>query len=228
MKRVAPYLFHPARPEELTDPMRKKILCGAIAAILAGPALAADNFSYNMLELGITGSTVDDPGGDLDAEGGGLSLRASAEFTPNVFGFLDLGSTRYDLKYYDEDFKIAQGGLGLGFNYPLGSGLDLVAGASFQRMRTESDVDTYSGNGYGLHLGLRGGTGKIEWNAGLDYIDIDFDLAEDSFKASDTMFRGGFRYNFTPLFSMGLDLASNGDDETRAALAFRWTFSDRN
>lgn len=207
--------------------MRKTMACGALAAMLmAGPALA-DNFSYNMLELGLTGSTVDDQSGDLDAEGGGLSLRASAEFTPHVFGFLDLAGTRYDLKYYDEDFNISQGGLGLGFNYPLGRGLDLVAGASLQRVRTETDFDAFSGNGYGLHLGLRGGAGRIEWNAGFDYTDVDFDLGEESFDASDTMFRAGFRYNFTPLFSMGLDLAGNGDDETRGVIAFRWTFNDR-
>jgi hypothetical protein len=207
--------------------MRKTLACGALAALFAGPALA-DNFSYNMLELGLIGSTVDDQGSDLDAEGGGLSLRASAEFTPHVFGFIDLAGTRYDLKYYDENFNIGQGGLGIGFNYPLGRGLDLVTGASLQRVRMETDFDTFSGNGYGLHLGLRGGGGRIEWNAGLDYTDVNFDLSEDEdFDASDTMFRAGFRYNFTPLFSLGLDLAGNGDDETRAVVAFRWTFNDR-
>ncbi len=206
--------------------MRKSITCGALAALMSGPVLA-DNFSYNMLELGLSGSTVDDQAGDLDAEGGGLTLRGSAELTPHLFGFLDLATTRYDLKYYDEEFDISQGALGVGFNYPLARGLDLVAGASLQRLRTETEVDAFSGNGYGLHLGLRGGTGRIEWNAGLDYTEVDFDLGEDAFDASDTMFRAGFRYHFTPLFSMGLDLAGNGDDETRGILAFRWTFNDR-
>ncbi|MFO7324360.1 MAG: outer membrane beta-barrel protein [Pseudomonadota bacterium] len=199
----------------------------AALALASTPALAADNFSYNMIDLGIVGSTVDDQDGDLDVEGGGIRFRGSAELTPNVFGFLELSSTRYDLKYYDEHFDIGRGALGIGFNYPLAPGLDLVAGASLQRMRTESLVDTFSGNGYGLHFGLRGGTGRIEWHAGLDYSDFDFDLGEDSFEASDTMFHAGFRYKFTPLFSLGLDLAGNGDDETNATLAFRWTFGDR-
>lgn len=203
-----------------------------IAAALAATALAApamaDNFSYNILEIGLTGSTVDDQGGDLDAEGGGLSLAASAEFTPNVFGFLDISGNRYDLKYYDEHFDIGRGALGLGFNYPLGRGLDLVTGVSFQRLRTETDFDTFSGNGYGLHLSLRGGTGRLEWNAGLEYTDVNFDLPdEEGFDASDTMFKAGFRYRFTPLFALGLDLAGNGDDEARATLAFRWNFNDR-
>lgn len=222
-----PFLF-PARPEELTDPMRKTIACGAIAALMAGPALA-DNFSYNQIELGLSGSTVDDQASDLDAEGGGLSLNASAEFTPNVFGFIDVSGTRYDLKYYDEHFDIGRGGVGIGFNFPLARGLDLVSGASLQRVRMESEFDTFSGNGYGLHLGLRGGGGRFEWHAGLDYTDVNFDLPEDEgFEASDTMFQAGFRYNFTRLFALGLDVAGNGDDETSATVAFRWTFNDRN
>lgn len=208
--------------------MRKISIAAALAsAALAGPALA-DNFSYNLIELGLTGSTVDDQGGDLDAEGSGLSFAASAEFTPNVFGFIDLSGNRYDLKYYDEHFDIGRGGLGLGFNYPLGRGLDLVTGVSLQRLRTETDFDTFSGNGYGLHLGLRGGTGRIEWNAGLEYTDVNFDLPDgEGFDASDTMFQAGFRYKFTPLFALGLDIAGNGDDETSATLAFRWNFNDR-
>lgn len=227
LQKVAPFTFRPA-PEELTDPMRKTIACGALAALMAGPALA-DNFSYNMIELGLLGTTVDDQGSDLDAEGGGLSFRGSAEFTPNVFGFVDLSSTRYELKYYDEHFDIGRGGLGVGFNFPLGSGLDLVTGASLQRVRMQSEFDTFSGNGYGLHLGLRGGSGRFEWHAGLDYTDVDFDLpGDEAFDASDTMFGAGFRYHFTRLFSLGLDVAGNGDDEARAAVAFRWTFNDRN
>src|SRR5690554_5701857 len=112
LKKVALFTFRPP-PEELTDPMRKTITCGAFAALLAGPALA-DNFSYSMIELGLIGATVDDQAGDLDVEGGGLSLRGSAEFTPNVFGFVDLSTTRYELKYYDEHFDIGRGGLGIG------------------------------------------------------------------------------------------------------------------
>jgi hypothetical protein len=208
--------------------MRKTILASAIATLaVAGPALA-DNFSYNILELGLVGATVDDQGGDLDTEGGGLSLGASVEFTPNIYGFLNLSGVTHDLKYYDESFDIGQGGLGIGFNLPLASSLDLVSGVSLQSLRMETDFDTFSGNGYGLNVGLRGGGGRLEWNVGLEYIDIDFDLPDDeAFSASDTMFKAGFRYKFTRLFALGLDVAGNGDDETRALVAFRWNFNDR-
>lgn len=206
---------------------RHVIPASIAAAVLASTPALADNFSYNQIELGIVGTTVDDQGGDFDTEGGGLKLRGSVEFTPNLFGFADLSSQRHELKYYDEHFDISRAALGVGFNYPLGRGLDLVTSASLQRLRTESEVDTFSGNGYGLYLGLRGGAGRVEWHAGLEYSDFDFDLGgEDDFDASDTMFSAGFRYQFTPTFSLGLDLAGNGDDETSATLAFRWTFSD--
>lgn len=208
--------------------MRKTVLSGAVAAlVLAAPAMA-DNFSYNILEFGIVGSTVDDQSGDLDTEGRGLALDASVELTPNFFGFMELSSTTHEFKYYNDSFDIGRGALGAGFNFPLGAGLDLVAGASLQKLRMESDFDAFSGYGYGLNLGLRGGSGKFEWNAGLEYVDVDFDLSEDeSFDARDTMFNAGFRYRFTRAFALGLDVAGNGDDEARAGVAFRWNFADR-
>lgn len=208
--------------------MRKIVLPAAlVAATLAAPAMA-DNFSYNMIELGITGSTVDDQSGDLDTEGGGLSLDASVELTPNLFGFLDLSTTTHEFKYYDEEFDIGRGAIGLGVNFPLARGLDLVTGASLQRLRMESDLDSFSGYGYGLHLGLRGGSGRMEWKVGMDYTDLDFDDDEGGFDARDTMFNAGFRYRFTRMFALGLDVAGNGDDETSATVAFRWNFADRN
>lgn len=206
--------------------MRKIVLPALAAAAFAAPAMA-DNFSYNILELGITGTTVDDQSGDLDTEGGGLSLDASVELTPNLFGFLDLSSTTHEFKYYDEEFDIGRGAIGLGVNFPLAPGLDLVSGASLQRLRMESDLDSFSGYGYGLHLGLRGGTGRLEWKVGMEYVDLDFDDSEGGFDARDTMFNAGFRYRFTRLFALGLDVAGNGDDETSATVAFRWNFADR-
>lgn len=206
--------------------MRKIVLPALVAASLAAPAMA-DNFSYNILELGITGTTVDDQSGDLDTEGGGLSLGASVELTPNLFGFLDLSSTTHEFKYYNEEFDIDRGAIGLGVNFPLAPGLDLVSGASLQRLRMETDLDSFSGYGYGLHLGLRGGTGRLEWKVGMQYTDLDFDDDEGGFDARDTMFNAGFRYRFTRAFALGLDVAGNGDDETSATVAFRWNFADR-
>lgn len=208
---------------------KNRIAAGAIGALLAAPAFAADNFSYNILEFGLVGSQVDDQSGDLDTEGGGLSLAASVEFTPNIFGFLTLSGVTQDFKYYDESFDIGRGGIGVGFNLPLARNIDLVSGISLEGLRMETDVDTFSGDGYGLQVGLRGGGGRIEWHAGIKYVDLKFDdLDEDAFSIDDTFFEAGFRYKFTRLFSMGLDVSANGDDETSAALAFRWNFDDRN
>jgi len=208
--------------------MRKTVLPGAVAAlVLAAPAMA-DNFSYNILEFGIVGSSVDDQSGDLDTEGHGLSLDASVELTPNLFGFLELSRVSHEFKYYEDGFDIGRGALGAGVNFPLAAGLDLVAGASVQKLRMESEFDAFSGYGYGLNLGLRGGAGKLEWTVGMEYVDLDFDLSGDeSFDAADTMFNAGLRYRFTRLFALGLDVAGNGDDEASAAVAFRWNFANR-
>ena len=74
---------------------------------------------------------------------------------------------------------------------------------------------------------VRGGTGRLEWKVGMEYVDLDFDDDEGGFDARDTMFNAGFRYRFTRLFALGLDVAGNGDDETSATVAFRWNFADR-
>jgi hypothetical protein len=63
---------------------------------------------------------------------------------------------------------------------------------------------------------------------GLEYIDVDIDLSdEEAFSASDTMIKAGIRYKFTRLFALGQYVACNGDDDTRAIVAFRWNFNDR-
>jgi len=200
-------------------------------ALLAAPAMAADNFSYNLLEIGLIGTQVDDQSGDLDTEGGGLSLAASAELTPNIFGFINLSGVTQEFKYYDdESFDIGRAGIGVGFNLPLTRNLDLVSGISLEGLRMETDEDTFSGDGYGLRVGLRGGGGRVEWHAGVKYVDLKFDGLpdDDSFSVDDTFVEAGFRYKFTRTFALGLDVAGNGDDETSATLAFRWNFNDRN
>lgn len=210
--------------------MRKFVAVGALGALMAGPVLAADNFSYNQIELGLIGTSVDDEAGDLDTEGGGLSLAASVEFTPNVFGFINLSSVRHEFKYYDEDFDIGRAGIGVGFNLPLTQRLDLVSGISLEGLRLDDGIDEIDGSGYGLNLGLRGGGGRsrFEWNVGLKYVDLKFDDENGDFSLDDTFLTGGFRYSFTRTFALGLDLSSNGDDESSALVAFRWTFADRN
>jgi Outer membrane protein beta-barrel domain len=203
--------------------MRKSLAVPAMAALaLTGPVMAGD-LSYNMLEVGLIGDTIDDPNGNEDLQGSGASIGGSWEFGPSMFGFANLSGTDYEYRHYsDSDFKAGQFQLGLGFHVPLSSRLDLVSGASLQRLRLEDDFNnTLNESGYGLNVGLRGLIGRrFEWTGRLNY--VDFGDGGD-----DTSWTAGFRYYFTPLFAMGLDLGSTDKNEANALIAFRWDFGNR-
>ena len=203
--------------------MRKVLAIAAVAALAAaGPVMAAD-FSYNTLELGLYGQSIDDPNGDEGLDGSGLVMNGSWEFSPGVFGFASLGGTEYEYRNYDDsDFTLGELQLGVGFHVPLSSQVDLVSGVSLQRLRFEDDFNnTLNENGYGLNVGLRGMAGnRFEWTAGIKYVD----LGEGQDDASWT---AGFRYHFTRLFSMGLDIGSTDSNEGNALIGFRWDFGNR-
>jgi hypothetical protein len=197
-------------------------LCAVATLALAGPAMAGD-FSYNTLELGLFGESIDDPNGDEGLDGSGISVSGSWAFSPGVFGFASLGGTEYEYRNYDDrDFTLGQLQLGVGFHVPLSEQLDLVSGISLQRIRLEDDFNyTLNESGYGLNVGLRGLVGRrFEWTAGLKY--VDFGDHQD-----DTSWSAGFRYYFTRLFAMGLDLGSTDKNEGSAVIAFRWDFGNR-
>jgi len=200
--------------------MRKSLAISSVAALLlAGPAMAAD-FSYNTLELGLTGESIDDPGGDEGLDGSGLSVSGSWALNPGVFGFASLSGTDYEYRHLvGEDFTAGRFELGLGFNIPLSSQLDLVSGVSVQRLRLEDqDQNALNEDGYGLKVGLRGmASDRFEWTAGLNYVDFGHGL-------DDTSWTAGFRYHFTRRFSMGLDIGSSDKDQGNGMIGFRWDF----
>lgn len=203
--------------------MRKLLAVPALASLaLAGPVMAGD-LSYNMLELGLIGDTIDDPNGNEDLQGSGASIAGSWAFSPNMFGFANLSATDYKYQHYsDSDFTAGQFQLGLGFHVPLGSQLDLVSGASLQRLRLEDNYNnSLNERGYGLNVGLRGLVGRrFEWAARLNYIDL-------GNGGDDTSWTAGFRYYFTRLFAMGLDVGSTDKNEANALIALRWDFGNK-
>jgi hypothetical protein len=179
--------------------MRKSVALGTIAALgLAGPVMAAEGFSYNLIE-----------GSYIDAEDGvdGLGVAGSVEFTSNVFGFgsyssLDAGP-----------FDVSQFTLGAGMNFPLAPNLDLVGGLSFERV----EVDGFgSDTGFGANIGVRGRVlEKLELTAGLKYVDF-------GNGADDTALQAGGRWYFTNAFAAGVDV---GEDSY--ALTLRYDFGNR-
>lgn len=205
--------------------MRKSLALSAIAAMaLAGPALAADKFSYTYIEGSLSGEAIDDPNGNEEIEGSGVGLTGSVALNKHVFGFMNLSGTDYQYKNYDDsDFSIGRFGLGVGLNVPLGSRVDLVSGVSLQRLRAklEDFDDATNEQGYGLNVGLRGLIGeRLQWTVGLNYVDFG-----DNF--DDTSWTTGFRYYFTRTFAMGLDVGSTDKNQGQGLIAFRWDIGNR-
>jgi len=207
--------------------MRKLLVLPAMATLaLAGPAMAG-TFSYDMVEAGIIGDSIDDPHGNNDLDGRGLSLGGSVALTPHVFGFGNISGTHYEYRHFDgSDFDVGNFQLGLGFNMPLNSRLDLVSGISLQRLHLENDTqDSLNESGYGLNVGLRGMIGpRLQWTVGMNYVDYGRDNGD---AGDDTSWNAGFRYYFTRVFAVGVDVGSTDKNQANALIAFRWDLGNR-
>jgi hypothetical protein len=203
--------------------MRKSALFSMIVAIFACGQASADNFSYNKIDLGLIGTNID-YGNGIEIDGVGLGANGSWEFGSNVFGFG--GVSHVELSVDGEELgSITQSSLGLGFNVPLGSRIDLVGTAAYQRadLLDADGYDAGAADGYGIGLGVRGLGGKrFHWHANLNYSDLDGE--------GGLAYEAGFRFQFTRLFGLGLDLSASDDDGVTtgiATLAFRFQFGDR-
>lgn len=174
--------------------------------------LAADGFSYNLVEASYVSTEVD----GLDVDGDGFGIGGSVAFAPNVFGFAGLTDIDYDAGISATNFNA-----GLGFNWALNPALDLVSGVSFERVKVKvSGFGSDSDSGYGLNVGLRGRVGEaLELTGGVKYVDLGSDL-------DDTTLSVGARYYFTPAFAAGIDVSDN-DDGTTWGLAVRYDFGSR-
>ncbi|MEJ0099595.1 MAG: outer membrane beta-barrel protein [Pseudomonadota bacterium] len=206
--------------------MRKLLVLSALATLgVAGPVMAG-TFSYDMVEAGIIGDTIDDPHGSEDLEGHGLSVGGSVSLTPNVFGFANYSSTDYEYRHFDDsDFTVGHFALGVGFDVPLSRRLDLVSGISLQRLHLDNDNDTLNEDGYGLNVGLRGMLGpRLQWTVGLNYVDYGRSDGDDG---DDTSWTAGFRYYFTRVFAVGVDVGSTDKNQANALIAFRWDLGNR-
>lgn len=194
--------------------MRKSAVIGAVAALLAGPALA-DGFSYNNIEAQFISTEIEDIEPGVDLEGDGFGISGSVEFGPTIHGFASVSGTEYE-----DVVDVGALTLGLGFNTSLAPALDLVTGISYERLKVEFDDFGNREEGVGLSAGLRGRVGdRLELNAGLKYNYFNEDL-------DDTTIVAGGRYYFSRAFAVGLDYSENDDGDTWA-LAFRYDFGNR-
>ncbi|MEO8313550.1 MAG: outer membrane beta-barrel protein [Pseudomonadota bacterium] len=195
--------------------MRKYIALGALMALgVAAPAIAAEGFSYNLVEAGYVSNEIKAEGLD----GSGFALNGSFEFSESLFGFANLVDADYD---EGSGFSTRTLSVGLGYAMPLGRSVDLVSGFSYENLRLHIDgLGSASEKGFGANVGLRGRVAEsLELTGNVKYTDFGHNL--DDF----TLSVGG-RYYFTPAFAAGIDVSDN-DDGTAWTVALRYDFGRR-
>ena len=196
--------------------MRKSVATGSIIALAlaAGPVMAADGFSYNLIEGSYVDTELDDNGPSL--KGDGAAVAGSVELTPSLFGFASVNDLNYDAGISSNAYS-----LGMGAHFGLTPQLDLISGVSFERLRVKiSGVGSASEEGYGLSLGLRGRVAeRLELTAAVKYVDLGHGI-------DDTTLSAGGRYYFTPAFAAGIDVSDNSDGTTWG-IALRYDFGKR-
>jgi hypothetical protein len=205
---MAPAHRHPVHTN-MEHCMRKQIVLGAAMALgMSAQAFAADGISYNLFDGGYVDSELDL--GGATADGDGFRLGASAELGSVLFGFVDYSNTEI------EDVNLGLFDIGLGSRWALGPSLDLVSGASFERIKIE---DVGSDEGYGLSIGLRGRVSEqFELAGSVKYVDFGRD-------SDDMVYSANARWYFTPQFAVGVDISKYDDlDLTSLGLSFRYDF----
>jgi hypothetical protein len=172
-------------------PMRKAATLGAIAALGMSSAAFADGVSHSYVEAGYGYGEL--AGGIVT--GDGFKLGGSLELPKNFV----VAATYRDFTFSDSGshLDVSELSAGLGYKCMLGASFDLVTGASFERVKVESQSES----GFGLSLATTGRISeKVELSAGLQYVDLGGDIN------STYNLTVGVRRYFTPAFAIGLEV----------------------
>src|SRR5215831_18546250 len=106
--------------------MRRTFLLPVMAAVAWVGQANADSLSYNLLDFGPIGESIQS--GGVTVDGAGFGVAGSWEMGRHVFGSASLSGVGY---VNDQGYDIgtgAQQSLGVGFHVPVGSRVDLVSG----------------------------------------------------------------------------------------------------
>ncbi len=206
--------------------MRKYLFLSTAAALVLGGEALADGMNYNYVQGDVNLGQLSSGGESID--GTGFAIEGSGAIGEDLLVFGSAGTTKYEEG--GESVRFNPISLGLGGRVALGSNLDLVGGASYERVKLSIPGFSIARGGWGLRAGLRGmAAEKFEWTAGLKYSHL-----EDLKQILD--FTVGGHYYFTPAFAVGLDLTARKYDkdavgsnlkETTAAIGFRYAFGSR-
>jgi hypothetical protein len=173
----------------------------ALAVLVAGHEALAGDFNYTYVQASLLGTRVKS-GGDSD-NGNGFRLKGLISNDSPLFGSFDFATNKYSSR--SDDLKFSNVSVGLGAHLPLGPNVDLIGGASFERLTMKPHIayspnDTKSSrSGLGLMAGMRAQTGAlIEWSASAKYRRM------EKIHPVVGVTIGG-RYLFTPALSVAVD-----------------------
>ncbi len=180
--------------------------CLGLALPVAAQAAAEPRYTYG--EIGYLNADLD----DIDVDGDGLGIGGSYALHRNVHLLVD-----YQDLDFDGNADLNALSLGVGGNFALRPGLDLVG--RLRWINQEIDAGSFSDDedGYGLEAGVRMMINpQLEFDGSIKYVDID---DED-----DTSFVIGGLYELTPVFAVGGDVELS-DDYTAFFLKARFYFN---
>ncbi|MEZ5557529.1 MAG: outer membrane beta-barrel protein [Pseudomonadales bacterium] len=189
--------------------IKTNLSAALLAAGLASAGAAyADDMSYTYVEGGYLMTDID----NVNVDGDGLGIAASAALNEMFFVFGDYATQEFDNNIDYDQFQ-----LGLGGHWPITEVLDVVGTVSYVDAELDAGPANADDSGFGLGLGLRGRlTDVVELEGGINYYDLD-DAGDD------TQFNVGGRYYFTPAFAVGAGVQM-GDDFTTWKISARYEF----
>jgi len=123
--------------------MKRSLFALALLAALPFAASAADGISYNYVEGGYARTNTD----VLDADG--WALNGSVAFHDNFHVFGGFQKQEFD----DTNFDFDQYHIGVGYNHPIASKVDLVTRVAYEKLDAGNAFDV---DGYSTEVGVRG------------------------------------------------------------------------
>ncbi len=193
----------------------RKLTTLLATAVLALPGFAAaEDLSYDYLDLSYAETEIDV--GDTDVDGDGLTLAGSLAVAPNWHLFADFAATDFDFGI--DATTLRAGG---GYNHSISESADVIA--RLFAIRTELELDgggDSDDTGIGIGVGVRAFVmPSLELEGAIDYVDVEF--AGDA--SGETLFTGGARYFVTPQIALG-GTVSIGDEFTTFGINGRFNF----
>ncbi|GAB3010926.1 porin family protein [Bowmanella dokdonensis] len=199
--------------------MKSQVMVASLFSLsLLSVAVSAAAPEWNLVELSYAKADIDDADGISPA---GFNLSGSALLGDSVFLKGDFTSLSDDFQVLGEsvDVDLDWFSAGLGYRYAVSGQTDLYGIVSYESFELKASLDGESesgdDNGYGLTVGVRSMlTGQLELDGSISYIDID---------ESETLYRLGANYYFTPQLSVGASYRA-ADDFDIWYLGGRFTF----